>query len=320
MPEPDAPVAPTPTLTRDVPLSQQTNKILALMNAMPEDKPAEKPVEKVVDKPDEKVADKPTEPVEGTPEEPVTPTFLSEDTEDDEEQPEVKPFNETLENYVSAAVKPIKVVGLQAGEPKEFTVYTQRDLPADFEYRNTREAALYAEEFVNLRLRAEAKQLEYNQKVNQEQVRVFEVQQAKDIASDLKWLQSRGVVPQFEYEESDPRFNSDPAVKEANAIYELYTKTNNQYAQKYMGSNRSYRISYRDAADKYYASQARQTKVAPVADKELKPEKTAIQKQRDNISGKAGAPQGGDAQVAKPKAFQGMSFSDINRLARAGKI
>lgn len=324
MPEPTVatpPVTPPvtpPALSKTVPLSQQTGKILALMNAMPEEDktngevatPVKAPV-----KPGE--PEKPKEDVEDKTE----PTFLSEDIEDDDETPAVTPFEvKTWQEYVQAGVKPLRIEGTLGDERVAYDIFSEDQLPVGFKFDSEVAALKYGRAFDRLERQAESLQTEFYQKQQSEQMRVFEVQQAKDIASDLKWLQSRGVVPKFEYEESDPRFNTDPAVKEADAIYELYTKTNNQYAQKYMGTGRSYRISYRDAADKYYASQSRQAKVAPKEDDKGKPEKTPIQKQRDNISGKAGAPQGGDAQAVKPKAFQGMSFADINRLARANKI
>lgn len=295
-----------PVINSNMPLSQQTGAILKLMEEEPKEEPKkEQKAEPKVEAKEEVKEEKPQE-----------PEFLPEDYDDEEPTPQT-PFTETLEQYGAKQLKPIQVNGVQNGEAKTYTVYTSRDLPADFEYNNTREASQYAELFIDLKLKAERVQQEYYQKEQGEKLRQFEVQEAKDVANDLKWLQSRGVAPKFQYEDDDSRFNSDPAVKEVNEIYDLYRKVNGEYAQKYIGTGRSYRISFRDAADKYYAQKVRQTARNPK--EEPKADKTPIQKQRDTIAGKS-SPSTGEDGTVKPKAFQGMSFNDINRLAKAGKI
>jgi hypothetical protein len=302
-------------LNRDIPLSQQTGKIMKMMESLPEKK--EEPVKEVKDAPKEDTKDAPKDDVKKD-----VKTDTSEDTSsyfDEEDEPEVKvtPLEaKTWQEYVSKGIQSLTIVGKVGDELKEFKAFTEDQLPADFQFNSDVDRLKYSRQFDRLERKAESLQQEFFQKQQQENIRQFEVQEAKDISSDLGWLQARGFVPKFQYEETDGRFNSDPAVKEANAIYDLYKKTNNEYAQKYMGTNRSFRISYRDAADKFYATKARTAPKEPV-----KPaEKTPIQKQRDEIGGKVGAPQSGDAHTIKPRAFSGMTMTDINRLAKAGKI
>lgn len=311
MPEPDAPTAPatetveTPKspLRTDVPLTRQTTNILKLAQ---EEKPE--------DKKDEKQEEKPKE------EEVPKPEFLPEDYPDDEEErPAPAPIEaKTWQEYVSKNVQPIQVVGRVGEEEKVFTVFTEDQLPKKFEFTSEIERLKTLRAFDRLERQAERLRDDFFQKEQEAKFHEFEVQEAKDVASDLKWLQSRGIAPKFQYEEDDPRFNSDPAVKEVNEIYNLYKKVNNDYAQRFVGTNRSYRISFRDAADKYYAARSRQSARAP---KEEKPvEKTPLEKDRDNISRKTKSPQGGDAHTAKPRAYKGMTFADVNRLFKAGKI
>jgi len=309
----EAPVAPTQTinttaLDSNKPLSQQTANIMKIMESMP-DKKEEVPAEIKGGKTPPETKEEPNEVIET----PNDDSFMP----DDEDEREVTPFEvKTWQEYVSSNVQPITITGKVGNEVKEFKVFTEDQLPADFEFRSDVDRMKYARAFDRLERKAEVLQQEFYRRQQNENIRQFEIQEAKDVSSDLKWLQSRGVIPKFEYDDTDPRFNSDPSVKEANAIYDLYKRVNQEYANKYMDSNRSYRISFRDAADKFYAMRGREAK--PIV-KTNKPAKTPIQQQRDNINSKS-APQGGDAHAAKPKAFRGMSFNDINRLAKAGKI
>lgn len=318
MPEPEAPQAPQEApkspLNPSLPLSQQTNTLLKLMGDDPNKEPEKKeetPKEPEKENPEDKPKD---------PETPKEEVFLPEDYDDDEiERPIPVLEAKTWQEYVSKNIQPIQVSGTIGEERKVLSVYTEDQLPADFQFASDVDRLRYGRAFDRLERQAERLQQDFLQREQQIKLHEFEVQEAKDVASDLKWLQSRGVAPKFQYEDDDSRFNSDPAVKEVNEIYDLYKRVNNEYAQKFMGTNRTYRISFRDAADKYYASKVRQaSRAEKPADKP--PEKTSTQKERDKIAGKVSAPQGGDAGTAKPKAFAGMSFNDINRLVKANKI
>jgi hypothetical protein len=312
----DTPAFKMPPLNRDIPLSQQTGKIMKMMENMPD---------KVEPKNDNKTdgTDVHTD---------KTNTVKTDDTsttttdnknenqtfdEDDEDEPQVTPFEvKTWQEYVSSNIQPITIVGKVGDEVKEFKVFIEDQLPVDFQFNSDVDRMKYTRAFDRLERKAESLQQEFFNKQQQENIRQFEIQEAKDISTDLKWLQNHKIVPEFKYDETDSRFNSDPAVKEANEIYDLYKKINNDYAQKYMNTNRSFRISYKDAADKYYVNKMRNVP----KDTQKPADKTPIQKQRDEIGGKVGSPQGGEAHTIKPRAFAGMSMSDINRLARAGKI
>jgi competence protein ComGC len=283
----------------------------------------EKPVEEAVVEPvtpdqpkeDEKVLETAVETLNEEPEE------LPVEDDEDEEPIVTAPELGTWQEYVLKNLPNITARIVDAeGKTKTLQVKSDAELPAGFSFVDDAARSQFSRDIAGQEVRAQKLLDEYNQKQVQEQVRQFEVQEAKDVASDLKWLQSNGYIKKFQYAEDDPKFNSDPAVKEANAIYDLYKKTNNEYMRKYMNTNRTFRISYRDAADKYFAQQARQSKDKP-ADKPVpKIEKTPTEKARDDIARKQGAPQGGDAGAAKPAAFKGMTFDDINRLARMGKI
>lgn len=310
-PAPVAPAAPKVSLKQ--PLSEQTEALTKLLANAPErpDAPADVETPK-----EETVTDEQVEEEEVS----EAPADIQEVEEEDEEpQPEPVQLG-TWQDYVMSNLPKI-TTRIKDGEGvKTVQIKSDTELPVGFEFADDSARSQFARDIASQELKAQKLLDEYNQKVAQEQMRQFEVQEAKDVASDLKYLQAHGVVPKFKYADTDSRFNTDPAVKEANAIYDLYKKTNQEYMQKYMGTNRSFRISYRDAADKYYAEQSR-NKPATKEEAPKKPlAKTPTDKERDTIASKQGAPQGGEAGTIKPRPFAGMSFDDINRLAKAGKI
>jgi hypothetical protein len=134
-------------------------------------------------------------------------------------------------------------------------------------------------------------------------------------------------LPAFQYAENDSRFNDDPAVKEANEILELYKTTNARYYQQsQQGNGRTiYRISYRDAADKYYAQKYRNApkedpKPAPKAE-DKKPEAKKNDAERKQAADKLGAPKGTSAENATPRRIRpGTTPQDIYRMYKNGVI
>jgi hypothetical protein len=306
----DAPVVapkqdPSTKLDPSKPLTQQTGKLLKIMENMPERKDGSTEEKKEEVKPVE---------------EPKQPeTHVEVDEED--ELPEVAAFDTDLNQYFANANKegklqPITAHGKIGDDLKSVSVYNETELPEGFTFVS--DAARISFERALIRLENEANALkadfERKQSENRQQIeyREFMIQDAKDVDRDRKWLQANNILPKFQYGEDDPKFNSDPAVKEANEIYDLYKKVNDEYRSKSTSGRDFRRISYIDAADKYYAHKAR------TAPKEQP--KTQIQQQRNNVARKTTAPAGGDGNTLKPRAYAGMTFADVNRLARAGKI
>ena len=134
-PTPTTPVVTVAPLSRDIPLNQQTGKILKIMENLPEKKEDKKDEPSVSeDKSDDKGTDtgdiKP-EVKTGEPEAPLESNFL----EEDEDQPEVTPFEvKTWQEYVAKGVQPLTIIGKIGDELKEFKVFTEDQLPADFQY------------------------------------------------------------------------------------------------------------------------------------------------------------------------------------------
>jgi hypothetical protein len=287
----EQPEQPKPVLDTTRPLTQQVDKLL---KAVPEkEDPKEEPKEEP--KPEE------------VPE---------------EDEPEEEPYKELAElpewsKFVMDGLPTLQTLGhVGEGKDKIFNIKRYEDLPEGFEFATKRDEANFLAANAQQEVRANTLLESYNkqkqEREQQENQKKFQEQEVIDIQSDVRALQREKIMPEFQYKESDPKFNSDPAVKEANEIYELYQKTNQAYFDKYANTGRSYRISYRDAADKYYAHKARIT-----PKEEPKPDN---KEERNKVASKVSAPQT-TAPDSRPKGIRsGTSMQDIIRMYNRGAI
>jgi len=311
---PTAPVVETPTVEEPKveevkeqkpvidskrPLNQQVD---SLLKSIPEEKPKEE--EKKVE-----------EPVE----EPETEVEAIE--EDDEPEPKQEPL-ESWQKYVLDNLPNIQVVGHEEGKKdKTFTVKRLEDLPDDFEFASKRaelafNAALSAQEINARELVGQYRQEELSRNVKEAQA-----QDAIDVQSDITALQREGVLPKFQYDSTDPKFNTDPAVKEANEIYDLYEKTNKAYLEAYQKTGRTYKISYRDAADKFYAAKARNAvAVAPKVEAIKQETPKPTNNERQDKAKQVSAPEGAEAEKQKLGIRSGTSLQDIYQAYKMGRI
>lgn len=322
MPEPETVVTPkpedakpkAPPIKLGQSLSSQTRQLTELLKQEPADKPKEDP------KPDD------PKPAEGEPEAPVVPPVTDNNLDDYEnpEAPASKPL-EPIAKYILNKL-PTLTTRIKVGDEVKVVAFKDvSELPADLVLADDVARAQFTVDVSAQVQRARDAMQEYKQAELQQNIQAFEAQEAKDVTADLAYLQRAGILEKFKYEEDDTNFNSDPAVKTANEIYDLYIKTNQAYAKKFAGTNRTFRISYRDAADKYFAAQSRQqandSQKATEQPTGTKPKpKTPAQKERTEIAKQTGAPAGGEPKDNKPRVRAGMQMNDINRLVRMGKI
>jgi len=315
MPEPEVIEAPAeqkkaPALKLDSSksLSSQANKLTELLKAEPAKKDEPKNEELPATKPGEEPKPK---------EEPKVPPPA--DDEDEEVVP--APVNLGPVGKFILDKLPMLQTRIKDGEGVKVVQFKDvSELPAGFELVSDADRAQFTVDVTAQVGRAKDALGEYRQAEQNEKMRKYNEQEAKDVAADLKRLQKRGVIGAFEKTEDDPDFNSDPNVKVANAIYKLFKDTNTAYMQ----ANKTYRITYEDAADKYFAQQARtaanDSQKAKDQPKEVKKEKTPAQKEREQVAKQTGAPSGGEPSGNKPKVKAGMRMSDINKLFNAGRI
>lgn len=282
------------------PLKGQVDRLL---NSLPKEEEEEK---------DEKVEE--VEKKEETPEEV--------ELEDIPEETKLEPLPE-WQKYIIDNLPNIQVVGHQGeeGKDKVFNVKRLEELPDDFEFSSKRaelafNAALAAQE-VNARELLQKYRGEEAQRARQD----FESLEAVDIQNDVKSLQKAGLLPKFKYPVNDPRFNDDPAVQESNKIYDFYKKLNDGYFEKYNGSGRMYRVSYEDAAYRYYALNPKEVtpEIKKAIEKEEKP-KSAEQVQREKAASKVGAPQGASTEGKARPLRPGTSLQSVYQLYKQGRI
>jgi hypothetical protein len=315
MPEPDIQVIEQkpaePKIVMGKTLSEQSAQLTKLLQDRPDKKAEEKPLETPA-------------PVEQPKEEPKTPAPATNEPETQPERPAVE--LPSLNKYILDKL-PTLQTRIKDGEQVKVVQFKDvTDLPAGFELASDADRAQFTVDVSAQVGRAKDAAAEYRQAENNENLRKWEVEEAKDVAGGLKRLQQRGILDEFQYEESDARFNDDPAVKTANEIYSLMKQTN----KAHMEAGRTYRIGLEDAADKYFASKAREEKASEADEsqkakeqpKEEKPKKelTDAQKERQEIARQSKAPSGGEAKAERPIARSGMTMNDIRRLAAMGKI
>lgn len=298
-----------PVLDRNRPLSQQVDKILANMpeekeNAeSPEDKPKEKPApteeetEVPSDKEENAAVDNPVE-------------------EEDEDEEPVAPVNQaelpSWQKYVLENLPDIQVVGHEGTKKdKVYTVKRLEDLPDEFEFTSRRAELAFSAALASQEVNARELVNKYNQEQQTRQYQEFQAQEAVDIQADIQRLQKDGIIEKFKYSEDSPEFNTDPAVKVANAIYDLYKKTNDSYLKEFGNTGRTYRISYRDAADKYFAMQGRQ--------KPVEPPKNDNKQERDKVAEKISG-QGSASDGQKKGMPVGSTMQDVLKMYKLGRI
>lgn len=293
-----------------VPLARQTDKLLKVMNKQEAKKTEEAP-EATKEAPKEVDAKDDIEEQE--------PQSYFQDRE--EEAPEATQLPaKTWQEHVQNGVRPITVQGMVGEEPISVSAYSYDDLPKGFKFSDDVEAGKASTAFNKIYAIAEKLQQEFIQAEkdikNQADYAKYQDKVAREVDKDRQWLQSNGILPKFKYEWDDPKFNSDPAVKEANDIFNLYKKAEKENNEYFARTGVSHVISYKDAAYQYYHDKMKAEKSDPKGKTRDDPAKN----ERDKVARKISAPAGGDGGTVKPRAFAGMSFKDVNRLAKAGKI
>ena len=285
-----------PALDPNRPLSQQVDKIMA---NMPEEKDEPAKLE------EESKADE-----ENKEEEVIANQIPSVPEEDEDEPTTITPPEGTWQEYVLKGLQSFTVHILDAkGTPKTLNIKTPQELPQGYSWPNSGEQDTFHIAVKAQDDRAKELMAEFNQKEQMAKYQEFQAQEAVDIQEDIQALQKDGLLPKFQYKEDDPKFNTDPAVKEANEIYDIYKKTNEGYMKKYANSNRTFRISYRDAADKYYAQKARTPK-----------DETPAKQEREQVASKVSAPQSANPSDAKKTMPAGSTMQDVLKLYKLGRL
>lgn len=225
------------------------------------------------------------------------------------------------QKYIMDNLPTIQVRGHE-GEAKDkvYNVKRLEELPDDFEFESKRAELAFTQALSSQELNARDLLAKYRAEESQRQQVQFEALEAVDIQNDVTSLQKSGLLPKFKYAVNDPRFNDDPAVQESNKIYDFYKKLNGDYYDKYNGSGRMYRVSYEDAAYRYYALNPKEVTPEIKEVIEKKEEKSPQQAQREKVAAKVSAPQGASSD-GKRRAFRpGTSLDQVYQAYKRGVI
>lgn len=281
------------------------SQVDSLLKSIPEEvKPDEKPKDvPVVEEPKK---DEPTE-------EPVGAV----ETPDNIQEPVELP---NWQKYIIDNLPDIQVVGHEgeSGKDKTYTVKRLQDLPDEFEFASRRAELAFMAANSAQEINARELLTKYQQQESQNNYQALLNQQALEVQSDITALQNEGLLEKFQYDTNDAKFNDDPAVKEANAIYALMDKRN----KAYIANRQTYRISYRDAAELYLANKPKAPDQSPDKEKEPKPKTEAIKQERKQIA-ETNAQGATDTVSADKKAIpmpRGSNMRDVLKLYNAGRI
>lgn len=304
-----------PKIDSSKPLAGQVDRLL---KSVPEEVKEEEPEEV---KPDE------TEEAEKEVKDTADTTNKEEEEVELEDLPEEKQLEPLPEwqKYIFDNLPTIQVMGHQGeeGKDKVFTVKRLEDLPDDFEFASKRAELAFMSSLSAQENNARELLAKYQNEQAQRSQKEFEALEAVDIQTDVTNLQKNGILPKFKYAVNDPRFNDDPAVQESNKIYDFYKKINSDYYTKYNGSGRMYRVSYEDAAYRYYAlhpKEATKEVKQAIEKQETKVEKTPQQVQREKIATRVSAPQGASSDSKRRALRPGTSLDQIYQAYKRGVI
>ncbi len=239
----------------------------------------------------------------------------AEKSEEAPEEPKLEALPE-WQKYVLERLPQIQVLGHagENGKDKVYSVKSYTELPSDFEFSSRRDELAFNAALASQEYKANELVKEYQQEEQKRQNQEWASKDAVDVEGDIKRLQKEGLLPKFQYESNDPKFDTDPAVKEANEIYDLRQKINAQYYQQ----KRNYYISYEDAAHRYYSAKGREAKVDKPVDKA--PEKPVVKSEREKVAERITPTQGADPGKTAKRMPPGSNMRDVLKLYNAGKI
>jgi len=269
---------------------------------------------------EDKTVDDKGEPVAKEVETPVVEEVPEEvELEDIPEETKLEPLPE-WQKYIVDNLPNIQVMGHEGeGKDKVYNVKRLEELPDDFEFASKRAELAFSAALSAQEINARDLLAKYQGEQSQRSQKEFEALEAVDIQNDVSSLQKQGILPKFKYPVNDPRFNDDPAVKESNKIYDFYQKINSDYFNKYQNSGRMYRVSYEDAAFRYYALNPKE---APKEVKEAIKEavKTPNQVQREKVAAQVSAPSGASTDGRARPMRSGTSLQNVYQMYKRGQI
>lgn len=150
--------------------------------------------------------------------------------------------------WVLDSLPQITVQGTQNGKTVTLQVKRAEDLPNDFDFISKRDEKIFDQNIADQTNRAYKLVDKYQQDQQAAQATQFSQQEDRDIQSDIAGLQRDGLLDRFKYPPNDTKFDSDPAVKEMQAVLDYYNEQNQgRWAESQRTGRLFGRLSYKDA-------------------------------------------------------------------------
>ena len=159
----------------------------------------------------------------------------SEEDEDDEDDideaveeaktkvEELPPINQ----YIYKNLPEIATTGLIDGKEVTIKVKTANEIPDGFDWKSKRDEKMFDQALIDQGVKANNLANEYEAKQKTAEGDKYRQAEANDIQSDLRALQTEGLIPKFSTDTANT--NPDhPGVKLANEVLALYTKLNGE--------------------------------------------------------------------------------------------
>lgn len=217
------------------------------------------------------------------------------------------------EKYIADNIGAPLNVRIKVGdEVRTVQAYSVENLPENFEFASDRDRTQAQLGFDAIIRKAEKLQGDFANQQQQNQANQFEERENRDIQRDIGALQrlkdaGKDGLDKFKYAPNDPRFDSDPAVKEMQDVLDFYNKENQaRFNSSQRNGTLYHRLSYADAFRLY---RTENPKVGPAQEKE--------DKERKEITrplAKANRSQGEAPKQTKPKLPWN---ADVDQIARA---
>lgn len=137
---------------------------------------------------------------------------------------------------------------------KTFNVKSAGQLPDDFQFASEKDRLLFTQAISSQELKANQLLTQYQQDQVTKQNEQYVQQENEDIRHDIGDLQREGRLGKFQYPADDPKFNDDPAVKEAQNVINFMNDVNKRYADQ----KKLYRIDFKTAFEVLESQKAKQ--------------------------------------------------------------
>jgi hypothetical protein len=169
--------------------------------------------------------------------------------EDEDEAPVDKTGKEpsSLSPDLQYVVDNLPTLQTRGKDGKTYQVKAAGQLPDDFEFATKKDELLFNQALAGQELKAQQLQAQYNQNQQNQAANDFSEKENKDIRRDIGALQREGKLGKFQYAPDDPKFNDDPAVKDAQKVIDFMNEANAKYLEAANKGGVLYHLSFRDA-------------------------------------------------------------------------